>query len=380
MMPLTRVIPKRTLAVAAARSIMGPRVSELEIKKSDRLAAIPPKENLVFGETFSDHMLTCRHREGAWQAPQIVPYQNLSLSPAASCLHYAIQCFEGMKAYVAEDRTIRLFRPDLNMARLSRSVERLALPAFDRDEFLECIKELVRIDSHWIPEGRGYSLYIRPTAIANGVSLGVGASKEALLFTILSPVGPYYKEGFKPVTLLADTVNVRAWPGGAGDTKIGGNYGPTILPQVHAANAGASQVLWLFGPNEEVTEVGTMNLFALWKTKSGETELVTAPLDQGTILPGVTRQSVLDLTREWGYTVSERVFTMPEVRDAIVEGRMIEMFGSGTAATISPIRAIKYNGENLNIPLALTVSGELTKRLTDELFDIQYGAKEHEWS
>ena len=195
-----------------------------------------------------------------------------------------------------------------------------------------------------------------------------------------SPVGAYYATGFKPVRLLADPQFVRAWPGGMGDTKCGGNYAPTILPQMHAAKKDCQQVLWLFGEDELVTEVGTMNLFMHWKNDEGVEELITAPLD-GTILAGVTRQSILDLGRQWGeFQVSEKYFTMSQLTRALKEGRVYEMFGSGTAATVSPVGEILYRDEPLSIPLELGSSGKLSKRFMDELFAIQYGEVEHEWA
>lgn len=341
-----------------------------------------PNEELTFGSTFSDHMLEIDWNVNTgWQAPQIGPYRPLQLDPASTSLHYALQCFEGMKAYLDDDNCIRLFRPECNMERMNDSMKRLFLPSFDEEAFLECIKELVKVDKDWIPKGEGYSLYIRPTGISTHPYLGVGASNDAKLYVILSPVGPYYPTGFAPVSLLADTQNVRAWPGGTGSSKVGGNYGPTILPQVEAAKQGYSQVCWLFGEDHEITEVGTMNLFFVWKTKEGGTELVTAPLSRGDILPGVTRRSVLELAREWGdYEVSERNITMSEVVAAVDEGRIIEAFGSGTAAVLSPIKLIHYNGVDLNIPLECGQSGALCQRLWNEITGIQTGKIDHPWS
>ena len=182
-----------------------------------------PNEELQFGATFSDHMLEVDWTsEGGWEAPRIVPYGDITLSPAVSSLHYGLQCFEGMKAYVDADEKVRLFRPEMNMLRMNSSMDRLCLPQFNGAELLECIKELVKLDSDWIPRGEGYSLYLRPTGISTQPTLGVGRPTQARIFVILSPVGPYYPEGFKPVNLFASRENVRAWPGGTGDTKIGG--------------------------------------------------------------------------------------------------------------------------------------------------------------
>lgn len=344
-----------------------------------------PKEQLKFGTTFTDHMLEVNwHSQSGWDTPCIHPYRKMEVDPAASVLHYALECFEGMKAYIDSDNNVRLFRPDMNMKRMQRSMKRLQLPEFPEDEFLACMGELLKVDKDWIPRGDGYSLYIRPTAISTHPFLGVGASSSAKMFVILSPVGPYYPEGFKPVSLLADTKHVRAWPGGTGDCKIGGNYAPTIQPQIQAAQEGYSQVLWLFGPDRQVTEVGTMNMFVFWKNEAGEDELVTAPLD-GTILPGVTRQSILDLSRQWGeFKVAERTFTVDEVVRAADEGRIYESFGAGTAVVVSPIRQIHVDQRDIDIPLnpadPEAGAGPLAQRFWDTITGIQYGKIESEWS
>lgn len=286
-----------------------------------------------------------------------------------------------MKAYRDAKGNIRLFRPDLNMKRLSVSMERLSMPDLDKAGWLECIKQLVRTDADWIPDGEGFSLYLRPTVIGTQPTLGVSRSNSIKLFCITCPVGPYYPEGFKPVRLLAETTAQRAWPGGTGDAKIGGNYAPTIRVQAAAASHGYAQVLWLYGKEHQVTEVGTMNFFVLWKNKNGEKELITAPLD-GTILPGVTRQSMLDLSRQWGeFKVSEKVFFMPELVEAIKEGRVLEAFGAGTAAVVSPIKQISYKGVDYDIPIDPAAgAGPLTKRMWNSLMDIQYGRVESPWS
>jgi branched-chain amino acid aminotransferase len=360
-------------------------VSKLTITKTTTPKTPPPKDTLTFGSTFTDHMLQIDWTsEIGWEAPVIKPYGPLSIDPAASVLHYALECFEGMKAYKGSKGEIRLFRPDRNMNRMWDSMNRLKLPTFDKVAHLECIKQLVKTDGHWIPEGEGYSLYIRPTGIATHPFLGVGQAKHASMFTILSPVGPYYPDGFKPVTLLADQKHVRAWPGGTGDSKVGSNYGPTIKPQMLAAERGFSQVLWLSKPEGYVTEVGTMNMFVFWRNEDGEDELITAPLD-GTILPGVTRQSILDLAREWGeFRVTERPFTMQELRRAIKDGRVHESFGAGTAVVVSPIRGIHFDGEDLVVPLdkddSSAMAGKLTQRMWDTITGIQYGHIESEWS
>jgi len=245
---------------------------------------------------------------------------------------------------------------------------------FVPEELIRCIGELVRVDQDWIPSGEGYSLYLRPTVIATHPYLGVSPPDDLLLYVITSPVGPYYASGFDPVRLTADTPYVRAWPGGSGNSKVGGNYAPTMKPGRDAAAKGYSQILWVFGEKEEVTEVGAMNVFFLLEnTKNGRRELVTPPLDRGDILPGVTRQSILELCREWGeFDVVERWITMPEIRDAAEEGRLVEAFGAGTAAIVTPISGIQYRGSDIEIP----ATGDLTKRLFSDLMGIQYGRVE----
>eukprot|EP00560_Eucampia_antarctica_P006374 CAMPEP_0197826466 /NCGR_PEP_ID=MMETSP1437-20131217/3425_1 /TAXON_ID=49252 ORGANISM="Eucampia antarctica, Strain CCMP1452" /NCGR_SAMPLE_ID=MMETSP1437 /ASSEMBLY_ACC=CAM_ASM_001096 /LENGTH=333 /DNA_ID=CAMNT_0043426925 /DNA_START=225 /DNA_END=1223 /DNA_ORIENTATION=- len=324
----------------------------------------------------SDHMLMVEWKKGSnWDAPRIVPYQDLKISPAASALHYGMECFEGMKAYksLSADKSLRLFRPDCNMERLAGSMDRLDMPGtdFDANELIKCIKELVKLDRDWIPYGDGYSLYIRPTVISTHPYLGITPPDSILLYIITCPVGPYFKTGLKPVRLTTETPYVRAWPGGTGNSKIGGNYGPTMRAGDDAVKQGYQQVLWLFGKEKYITEVGAMNVFFFLKNaETGKNELVTPPLSRGDILPGVTRRSILDLAKTWeDCDISERDISMIEVRDAAREGRLIESFGAGTAAIVTPISCIKFEGEDIEIPAA----GDLTKKVLNELTGIQYG-------
>mmetsp|Transcript_43342 Transcript_43342/g.63612 ORF Transcript_43342/g.63612 Transcript_43342/m.63612 type:complete len:342 (+) Transcript_43342:318-1343(+) len=318
-----------------------------------------------------------------WSNPKIIPYGNLQISPAASVFHYGLECFEGMKAYKtptssssSSSSSLRLFRPDCNMERLQHSMERLNMPChdFDSNELLDCIKALVRLDSDWIPEGEGYSLYLRPTVIATHPFLGLAAPEQILLYVITSPVGPYYRKGFSPVRLTADTPYIRAWPGGTGDCKVGGNYGPTMKAAKEASLAGYDQVLWLFDGDEEgtITEVGAMNVFFVLRDKeTGRKELVTPPLTRGDILPGVTRRSILELARSWNEDIQvvERFPTMKEIQVASAEGRLVEAFGAGTAAVVSPISCIRYQGVDIDIP----ATGEITQKVWDQITGIQYG-------
>lgn len=307
-------------------SLLSPNLqsSKTKIKANPKPGQTPPNDDtLLFGAKFTDHMLTIDwDSKTGWHAPEIKPFGNLTLHPAASTLHYALQCFEGMKAYKDANGTPRLFRPDRNMKRLHDSTTRLAMPGFDQEELLECIKQLVRQDERWIPQKDGFSLYIRPTMIATEPTLGVATPRQAQFFCIMCPVGPYYAEGFKPVKLYAQEKYTRACPGGMGSFKAGGNYAAGILPASEAAQRGCTQVLWLYGPQHQVTEVGTMNMFFLWKTKEGETELVTSAITDEMTLPGVTRRSIIELCQEWGIKTREGYYTMEDVTAAIEDGRV----------------------------------------------------------
>ncbi|XXQ33839.1 Branched-chain-amino-acid transaminase [Plasmodiophora brassicae] len=367
------------LAPACARLMSTRPPTAVQITKTTSPKIKLPKEQLVFGKTFTDHLLTMDWSKPAgWTAPQITAYAPFCLDPAATVFHYALACFEGMKAYVDDDNQIRLFRPDMNMKRLLNSADRLVMPCPDEHIMLDGIKELVKLDKDWIPKGLGYSLYIRPTLISTYPFLGVAPSEAVRFYTIMSPVGPYYASGFKAVSLYADHEHVRAWPGGAGGSKIGANYAPAIKAQRLAMSRGFAQVLWLFGPDLQITEVGTMNQFFFFKNRDGEPELVTAPLTDGTILPGITRDSILTLCREWGeFKVSERKITLHEVMEAVEEDRMIEAFGSGTAAIVSPVKSVHFQGKDYPIPLDPKdpngQAGALTQRISRTIMDIQVG-------
>jgi len=334
---------------------------------------------LVFGKEFTDHWLQIEWKKSSgWGTPKITPYSKIVLDPSALVLHYALECFEGMKAYKDASGKARLFRPEENMKRMNNSARRLCMPTFPEEKFLDAIKQFVKVEKDWIPQQRGYSLYIRPTMIATEALLGVHPPTEVLLYVIASPVGPYYPTGFKPVSLFAGSAEVRAWPGGTGCYKIGANYAPGILPALEAGQKGYQQILWL--QDNKITEVGTMNLFCLWKNKNGEKELITAPLD-GQILPGVTRKSILELTREWKeFKVSEKDWTIDSLIDALHDGRVIEMFGAGTAAVVSPVNKISYGGKDLAVPCKNNEAGELATRLMDTLLAIQYGELPSPWS
>ncbi|KAJ8023559.1 Branched-chain-amino-acid aminotransferase, cytosolic [Holothuria leucospilota] len=357
------------------------KYADLQVQKSTNLKEKPDPDTLIFGKNFTDHMLTIEwsSTEG-WHAPKISPFANLSLHPASSVFHYAVELYEGLKAYRGVDGSVRVFRPYENMKRMLNTAARATLPLFDSAELVQCIAHLVNLDIDWVPPSTTSSLYIRPTFIGIEPSLGINNSNKALLFVILCPVGPYFKTGtFSPVSLYADTANVRAWKGGVGNFKLGSNYGPTIHPQKAAEKMGCQQILWLYGEDHYLTEVGTMNIFILWENENGEKELLSPPLD-GTILPGITRKSLLELGEEWGeFKVSERPITMPQLATALRQNKVHEMFGAGTACVVCPVGSILYQGEQFEVP-TMKDGGKLCSRFYQTLMDIQYGRMEHRWS
>jgi len=388
--PVLKTVPSQNLQTptwSSVRYLHELSADNVDIEVvADGTGGIPPTNynTIRFGSLFSDHMLSIEWTaDHGWHKPKIHPLRPIEMHPAAKVLHYAPELFEGMKAYRgAEDGAIRLFRPDLNMKRMNSSAVRACLPTFDGAELTKLIAKLVSVDAKWVPDSSVASLYIRPTMIATEASLGVGQTTSALLFVMTGPVGPYYPTGFKPVSLMADPAFVRAWPGGSGNTKMGSNYAPTLLVQKIAAEQyGCQQVLWLFGEDHQLTEVGTMNVFMYWVNEEGETELVTPPLESGVILPGVTRNTMLTLAREMGeFKVSTRTFTMGEVTRALKTGRVMEMFGCGTACVVAPIESILYQGEKLAIP-TMHHENPLWNRLYTQLTDIQYGrVSREEWT
>ncbi|CAF0721053.1 unnamed protein product [Brachionus calyciflorus] len=352
---------------------------QLDVRKTKPDLPDDPSK-LVFGGRFTDHMLTIEwDSKDGWGRPKIGPLKNLEIHPAAKCLHYAIEIFEGMKAYKGVDDKVRLFRPDLNLSRLHRSATRSALPGFDKQELFKCIQKLVALEKDWIPKSTSASLYIRPTFIGTEPTLGVSASNKALLYVLTSPAGPYFPSGFKPVTLYANPKYIRAFPGGVGNYKCGSNYGPTVYVNIEANKKGCQQVLWLFDKEEYLTEAGTMNIFLVIKNDQGEVELITPPLN-GTILEGVTRQSILDLARREGkIKVSEREISMKETLSLLENGRLLEAFGSGTACVVCPIEGFLYNDKKFAIPTMSKGAPYMTE-FAKNLNQIQYGLVKHEWA
>lgn len=335
----------------------------------------PDQDNLGFGQYFTDHMFTMRwNRHHGWHDASIRPYQPYNLDPAAMVFHYGQAIFEGMKAYRGKDDQIFLFRPNDNFTRMNQSAVRMCMPRFPQDRVLQTLRAMVYLDQEWVPRMEGATLYIRPTMIATEPALGLRPAEEYLFFIITCPVGAYYPEGFNPTKIYVEDKYVRAMPGGVGNAKTAGNYAASVRAQVEAQQKGYTQVLWLDAVERKyIEEVGTSNIFFLI-----EDELVTPPLE-GTILPGITRDSVLQLARDFGYQVSERRLTIDEVIRASESGTLRESFGTGTAAVIAPVGELCYRDTRIQINGGAT--GELSKRLYDELQAIQFGYREdpHKW-
>jgi branched-chain amino acid aminotransferase len=347
------------------------RITRFEQKK-DR----PKDKDLAFGTEFTDHMfLMDFQEEKGWYDPRIEPYGPLTLDPACANLHYGQGLFEGLKAFRGRDGKIRLFRPTKHVERLNRTAQKMCIPTLDPDMVLKSWTTLVDLDRDWVPSAVGTSLYIRPTIIASEAFLGVRPAKEYLYFVILSPVGAYYPEGMNPVKIKVIEDAVRAVPGGLGEAKTSANYAASLHAAEDAKHEGFTQVLWLDGVHRKyIEEVGTMNIML----KIGD-EIITPPL-AGTILAGVTRDSSLTLMREWGLRVSERPITIDEVIDAAHRGTLQEVWGTGTAAVISPVGELAYKGQRIVVHGGRI--GELTQKLYDTIVGIQYGtaADTHGWT
>jgi branched-chain amino acid aminotransferase len=322
---------------------------------------------LKFGVNFTDYMFTmsCNQEQG-WHSAEIKPYQPLMLEPAASVFHYGQEVFEGQKAYKSKRGEILLFRPQENAKRYNASSRRLSMPEIPVEDYLYYVDELVKLEERWIPTQKGASLYIRPTGIATEPALGVKASKDYLFFVITCPVGPYYSTGFDPVSLCVCKLYARAGSGGTGDAKAGGNYGASHIATRDAIARGYNQVLWLDGCERRyVEEVGAMNIFFII-----DDQLVTPPLT-GTILPGITRRSLLELGPDLGIESAERLVSIDELVEGIESGRVTEIFGAGTAAIISPVGKINYNEKEYIINNNRT--GPWAQKLFDTLTGIQSG-------
>jgi len=343
---------------------------ELSITRCENLKPKPDDAKLGFGTLFTDHMLNMDYSlEGGWHAARIEPYGAIEMDPATMFLHYGQGVFEGLKAYRTDSGQIQLFRPQENLKRLNRSCRRLCIPEVDEDFALESLKQLIALEKDWVPGAPETSLYIRPTIVAMDPFLGVRASHTYRYFIILSPVGAYYPEGFNPVKILVTSDLVRAVRGGVGEAKTPGNYAASLLAGEQAHAAGYTQVLWLDGVEQKyLEEVGSMNIFFVI-----DDEIVTPELN-GSILPGVTRKSVIELAKHWNEKVSERKVSIDELFEAHASGRLKEVFGSGTAAVISPVGQIKYGDQVITINANQT--GPVAQKYYTAITDIQYGRAE----
>ncbi len=345
----------------------------LEIIKAKNLKSKPKDDELVFGRTFTDHMFTMQYKTGkGWHDAKIRPFQNFSLSPACSVLHYSQTIFDGLKAYHSGGG-VNLFRPWDNITRINVSSKRMCIPEIDEKFALEALIELVKTDREWVPKSDGTSLYIRPTVMATDPFLGVKSGDEYLYFIILSPVGAYYKSGLAPIKIYVEDEYVRAVVGGTGFAKTGGNYAASLLAAQIAHDKGYDQVLWLDGVERKyVEEVGSMNIF--FKIRG---ELFTAPLS-GSILPGITRDSVIKLARDvLGVNVREEKLSISDLFEEAKTGGLEEVFGTGTAAVVSPVGTMTW--EEKTITVADGGMGPLTSKLYDKLTGIQYGREKDEF-
>ncbi|MFQ9923676.1 MAG: branched-chain amino acid aminotransferase [Beduini sp.] len=349
---------------------------DIKITRSTHLKEKPDQNHLGFGNYFTDHMLTIDYDEGqGWHDARITPYEPIAMDPAAMVLHYAQETFEGLKAYRNPNGDVMLFRPEMNARRMINSNARLCMPALPEEMFIEAVEAIVKYEQDWIPTAPDTSLYIRPFMYAAQPSVGVHPANSYKFIIILSPVGAYYPEGVNPIKIWVEDEYVRAVKGGTGFTKCGGNYAASVAAQVKAEQKGYTQVLWLDGVHRKyVEEVGTMNIMFY----IGD-EIITAPID-GSVLPGVTRDSMLRLLKDWGYKVSERELSIDDLMEAGHNGTLKEVFGTGTAAVISPVGELNYKEDIVTINDFKT--GPLTQRLYDTLTGIQWGKIEdpYQWT
>ena len=325
------------------------------------------ESKLGFGKIFSDHMFVMDYSpEQGWHDARVVPYAPFQMDPACVVFHYAQELFEGLKAYRAESGRIQLFRPDCNGQRMQDSSERMCIPTIPVDDFVQAVKALVEVDKDWVPHSDGTSLYIRPFVIATDVGLGVHASKKYTFCIICAPSGAYYAEGIDPVRIYVEDEYIRAAPGLTGFTKCGGNYAASLKAGALAEEKGFAQVLWLDGVEKKyVEEVGAMNI--MFKIDG---KIYTAACS-GTVLPGVTRRSCIELLKDWGYEVIEGKLAIEDVMKAGHEGRLEEVFGTGTAAVVSPVKELDWKGDKVFINDGKI--GDVTQKLYDTMTGIQWG-------
>lgn len=343
-------------------------MEEIKITLTEQPKEKTPSDQLGFGKVFSDHMFLLDYDEGqGWHSPRIVPYGPIELMPCANVLHYAQEIFEGLKAYRTADGTVQLFRPTENIKRMNNSAARMCIPQLPEDLYLEALKKLVEVEASWVPSEYGTSLYLRPFVIATDAQLGVHAGHHYLFCIICSPSGSYYAEGINPVKILIESRDVRAVRGGTGFAKCGGNYAASMRAGQEAEKKGFSQVLWLDGVNMKyIEEVGAMNV--MFKIDG---KIVTPDISGGTVLPGITRKSCIEVLRDWGYVVEERAISVDELIEAAENGHLEEAWGCGTAAVVSPMGVLSYKDKDHVINN--NEIGPVTQRLYDELTGIQWG-------
>lgn len=345
---------------------------DINVQKTElsRINQLDPN-NINFGKIYSDHMLVAKYSNGEWNTAEIVPFQNLSMNPATSFIHYGQAIFEGIKAYKNPQGEATIFRPYDNYKRFNRSANRMGMPDVPEDIFMEGMRQLIELDKEWVPGLDQTSLYIRPFMMATDEYIGIKPTTEFMFMIITSPAGPYYAE---PVSIYVHDKYVRAFPGGIGYTKAAGNYGASMYPMTEVRKMGYDQVLWMDGiEHKYVQEIGTMNVFFVL----GDT--VITPGLSDTILEGVTRDSVITLLKDKGYKVEERDLSIDEIQAAYDRGELMEAFGTGTAASIAPIKDLTYMDKKMELPPI--ESWKISPWLKDELNDIRYGRVEdpHGW-
>ena len=343
---------------------------QIAITKTTTPTTMPPEEKLGFGKVFTDHMFIMDYEEGkGWYDARIVPFGYISLHPASTVLHYGAEIFEGLKAYRRKDGGVQLFRPMENIRRMNNSAERMSLPLLDEQDALEILTTFVKLEEKWVPKSFGTSLYLRPFMFGNDEALGVHAVKRATFMLIASPSGSYYAEGINPVKIMIESEDVRTVRGGTGYAKCGGNYAASTRAGERAAKKGYSQVLWLDGVERKyIEEVGAMNV--MFKIDG---EIIT-PMLTGSILPGITRKSCIEVLKTLGYKVTERLLSVDELISAMKDGKLEEAWGCGTAAVVSPIGKLAYGDEEYVIGGGKI--GEVTQKLYDILTGIQWGEVE----
>ncbi|HWR09787.1 branched-chain amino acid aminotransferase [Sporomusa sp.] len=342
-------------------------MTDIAVTLADKRGTLPADDKLGFGKIFTDHMFVMDYQSGkGWYNPRIVPYGDFGISPAAMVLHYGQAIFEGMKAFRTEDNRIVVYRPVDHLKRFNNSADILSIPQMDVDLLHAGLNKLIEVDKDWVPQSLGTSLYIRPFVISVDPFVGVKVADEYTLFIILSPVGAYYASGFKPVKIKVEENYVRAVKGGLGEAKTPANYAASLKASEEAKKEGYTQVLWLDALEQKyIEEVGTMNIF--FKI---DDEIITPELN-GSILNGITRRSVIQVAKDWGMKVTERRISIDEVYAAHAEGRLKEVFGSGTAAVISPVGELSWHGKNIVINNNQT--GETSQKLFDYITSIQQG-------